>query len=54
VEGKHHNQALRALGRHLIRVLWAMVQHQRDYEVRTPTALPQTDLTHDEKRTLAA
>jgi transposase len=53
-EGKQRNQALRALGRHRIRVLWAMVRHQRNYDVRTPTALPQTDLTHDEKRTLAA
>jgi len=53
-EGKQHNQALRALGRHLIRVLWAMVQHQRDYEVRTPAQHPQTDLTHDPTHTLAA
>jgi transposase len=54
VEGKQHNQALRALGRHLIRVLWAMVQHQRNYEVRTPAQQPQTDPTHAHERSLAA
>jgi transposase len=53
-EGKQHNQALRALGRHLIRVLWAMAQHQRDYEVRPPAKHPQTDPSHDQKHTLAA
>jgi transposase len=53
-EGKQHNQALRALGRHLIRVLWAMVRHQRDYAIRTPAALPQTDPSHDQKHSLAA
>jgi len=36
--GKTHNQAIRALGRHLIRVLWAMLSHDRDYELREPTA----------------
>ena len=36
-EGKTHNQAIRALGRHLIRVLCAMLQHDRDYELREPT-----------------
>lgn len=30
-EGKTHNQAVRALGRHLIRVIWSMITHQRDY-----------------------
>lgn len=30
-EGKTHNQAVRALGRHLIRVIWSMIKHQRDY-----------------------
>ncbi|HBB40364.1 MAG TPA: hypothetical protein DC005_02790 [Proteobacteria bacterium] len=53
-EGKQHNQALRALGRHLIRVVWAMIHHQRNYEIRTPTALPQTGLVHDSKHVLAA
>ncbi len=36
-EGKTHNQAIRALGRHLVRVLWAMLRHDRDYEVRKVT-----------------
>jgi len=30
-EGKTHNQAVRALGRHLIRVIWSMLKHRRDY-----------------------
>ena len=33
-EGKHHNQAVRALGRHLVRVIWAMLRDGRDYEIR--------------------
>jgi len=30
-EGKTHNQAVRALGRHLIRVIWSMLKNDRDY-----------------------
>lgn len=30
-EGKTHNQAIRALGRHLIRVIWSMLKNERDY-----------------------
>jgi transposase len=33
-EGKKHNQAIRALGRHLVRVIWAMIKHGRTYEIR--------------------
>ncbi len=33
-EGKTHNQAIRALGRHMIRVIWSMIQQQRDYSVK--------------------
>ncbi len=33
-EGKRHNQAIRALGRHLVRVIWAMVKQGRKYAVR--------------------
>ena len=33
-EGKKHNQAVRALGRHMIRVIWAMLKNERDYELR--------------------
>lgn len=33
-EGKKHNQAVRALGRHLVRVIWSMVTQGRKYEIR--------------------
>jgi len=33
-EGKTHNQAIRALGRHLVRVIWSMMKNSRDYVVR--------------------
>ncbi|MEO6076916.1 MAG: IS110 family transposase [Dokdonella sp.] len=33
-QGKRHNQAVRALGRHLVRVIWRMLQDDRDYELR--------------------
>ena len=33
-EGKKHNQAIRATGRHLVRVMWAMIKQERDYELR--------------------
>lgn len=33
-QGKTHNQAIRALGRHVVRIIWSMLQHQRDYELR--------------------
>lgn len=36
--GKKHNQAVRALGRHLIRVIWALVKSGRQYEDRSKTA----------------
>lgn len=32
--GKTHNQAIRSLGRHLVRVIWAMLRDGRDYEIR--------------------
>lgn len=38
VQGKTHNQAIRALARHLVRVLWSMFVHDRDYEVRETSA----------------
>ncbi len=31
-EGKTHNQAVRAFGRHLIRVIWSMLKHDRNRE----------------------
>lgn len=33
-EGKTHNQAIRALGRHLVRVIWALIRDAREYEMR--------------------
>ncbi len=33
-EGKKHNQAVRALGRHMIRVIFSMLVHSRDYVPR--------------------
>ncbi|MFO8033581.1 MAG: IS110 family transposase, partial [Candidatus Bipolaricaulota bacterium] len=33
VEGKTHNQAVRALGRHLVRVMWSMIKQGREYEL---------------------
>lgn len=35
-EGKTHNQAIRALGRHLCRVLYRMLKHGQAYRVRAP------------------
>ena len=32
-EGKAHNQAVRCVGRQLVRVIWSMVKRQRDYQV---------------------
>lgn len=37
-EGKKHNQAVRALGRHLVRVIWSMVKQGRRYEIRAVNA----------------
>ncbi len=36
-EGKKHNQAIRATGRHLVRVMWSMMKQGRDYELREAT-----------------
>jgi len=36
-EGKKHNQAVRALGRHLVRVIRSMLKNERDYELREVT-----------------
>ena len=33
-EGKKHNQAVRALGRHLCRVIFKMLKQEKDYETR--------------------
>ncbi len=34
MEGKKHNQSVRALGRHMVRVIWSMIKNNRDYEIR--------------------
>jgi transposase len=34
-EGKKHNQAIRALGRHLSRIIYKMLKEERDYEIRS-------------------
>ncbi len=33
-EGKRHNQAIRALGRHLCHVIYQLLKEERDYEIR--------------------
>ena len=33
-EGKKHNQAIRALGRHLCRIIYKMLKEEREYELR--------------------
>jgi transposase len=33
-EGKKHNQAIRSLGRHMVRVIFSMVSQGREYEIR--------------------
>lgn len=37
-QGKTHNQAVRALGRHLVRVIWSLIKHQRDYQIAPQSA----------------
>ena len=39
-EGKTHNQTLRALAQHLIRVIYQMLTHNRDYELKNLLAKP--------------
>ena len=34
-EGKRHNQAIRALGRHLCRIIYKMLKEQREYQLRS-------------------
>ena len=33
-QGKKHNQAIRALGRHLCRIIFRMLKEDREYEIR--------------------
>ena len=32
--GKKHNQAIRALGRHLSRIIYKMLTEEREYQIR--------------------
>jgi len=34
-QGKRHNQAIRALGRHLSRIIYKMLKEEREYQVRS-------------------
>ena len=34
-EGKTHSQAIRSMGRHLVRVIWSMLTRQRDYVIQS-------------------
>ena len=43
-EGKRHNQAIRSLARHLIRVLWSMIKKGRLYEITDGRQLTENDL----------
>jgi transposase len=36
-QGKTHNQALRALARVLVRIMWSMLKQGRDYQIVSPT-----------------
>ena len=33
-QGESHNQAVRALGRQMTNVIWAMLRDERDYELQ--------------------
>jgi transposase len=35
LQGKTHNQAIRALGRHLCRIIYKMLKEERDYQIRS-------------------
>jgi len=37
-EGKKHNQAIRALGRHMVRVIYSMIKNDRDYIAKDMSA----------------
>lgn len=33
-EGKKHNQAVRSLARHMVKVMWSMIKNDRDYQIK--------------------
>ena len=46
-EGKKHNQTIRALGRHLCRIIFRMLRDQRDYEIRPQQENTKTKVNRD-------
>jgi len=44
-EGKKHNQAVRALGRHLTRVIYRLLKEERHYEIRPEIANTKTKVS---------
>ena len=44
-EGKKHNQAIRALGRHLSRIIYKMLKEERDYEIRPEKSNTKTKIS---------
>ena len=44
-EGKKHNQAIRALGRHLSRIIYTMLTEERDYEIRSEKSNTKTKVS---------
>lgn len=43
-EGKAHNQAIRCVGRQLVRVMWSMLKKGRDYQVATTITADACDI----------
>jgi hypothetical protein len=44
-EGKKHNQAIRALGRHLTRIIYKLLKEERQYEIRPEKGNTETNVT---------
>jgi transposase len=44
-EGKKHNQAIRALGRHLSRIIYKMLNEEREYEIRPEKGNTKTNVS---------
>jgi hypothetical protein len=44
-EGKKHNQAIRALGRHVCRIIYKMLKEKREYHIRPLTGNTKTKVT---------
>ena len=46
-EGKKHNQAIRALGRHCRRIIYRMLKEERDYEIAPKKGIPRPRSVRD-------